>query len=214
MPGVCSRGRSYLDDLLDAGSRRGIASDLHAKIDAAIEGSAVALAAVAFVAVAREGFETVLFLLGAETASASGSEVVIGGLIGLGISAACGYLFYLGSDRINLRSFFNWTGLLLIVFAAGLFAKGVHEFREFFELEAAWYSAPVWDITSGALATGWTYDFLRGLFGWDNDPERVRVIAYFAYLLPVLWFYYRGAVSRPAPSTERTQTPSPAMADA
>lgn len=175
------------------GHARGVASELHGKIDAAIERSPIALMAVAFVAVAREGFETVLFLLGAETASASGTDVVIGGLIGLTISAVLGYLFYLGSDRIDLRRFFNWTGLLLILFAAGLFAKGVHEFRELFELEANWYSAPVWEITSGPLAEGWTYDFLKGLFGWSSDPERIRLVAYVAFLVPTLVFYFRGS---------------------
>ena len=53
------------------GHARGIASALHAKIDNALEGSFTALAVVAFFAVAREGFETVLFLLGAETTSSS-----------------------------------------------------------------------------------------------------------------------------------------------
>jgi high-affinity iron transporter len=177
------------------GNARGIATELHGKIDAAIERSAVTLAVVAFVAVAREGFETVLFLLGAETSSASGAAVVVGGLIGLAISAGLGYLFFLGSDRIDLRKFFNWTGLLLILFAAGLFAKGIHEFRELFEFEAGWYTTPVWQITSGPLAEGWTHDFLKGLFGWSEDPERIRVVAYIAYLVPTLWFYFKGASS-------------------
>ncbi len=179
------------------GHSRGIASTLHSRIDEAIDRSFVALAIVAFVAVAREGFETVLFLLGSETASNSGTEVVVGGAIGLVISAVLGVLFYLGSDRIDLRKFFNVTGLLLILFAAGLAAKSVHEFRELFELEGGWYSEPVWEITSGPLATGWTYDFLKGLFGWSSDPERIRVVTYFAFLIPALRFYYR----KPAPST-------------
>ncbi len=177
------------------GQARGISSDLHAKIDAAIDRSGIALAVVAFVAVAREGFETVLFLLGAESASASGTAVVTGGVIGLAISAALGYLFYLGSDRVDLKKFFNWTGLLLILFAAGLFAKGVHEFREYFDLEANWYSASVWSIASGPFASGWVHDFMKGLFGWSPQPERIRVLAYFTFLVPTLWFYYRGATS-------------------
>ncbi len=186
------------------GHARGIASELHSKIDAAIERSAAALAFVAFVAVAREGFETALFLISAETASASGAEVVIGGLIGLAISAVLGYLFFLGSDRVDLRKFFNWTGLLLILFAAGLFAKGVHEFREYFEFEAAWYSKPVWELTGGPLATGWTFDFLKGMFGWSSDPERIRVVAYLAFLVPTLWFYFKGA-AKPATVTPTRQ---------
>lgn len=182
------------------GHARGISSDLHAKIDAALDRSAFALAFVAFVAVAREGFETALFLISAETSSASGTEVVIGGIIGLAVAAVLGYLFYLGSGRVDLRKFFNWTGLLLILFAAGLFAKGVHEFREYFEFEAAWYSNTVWDITSGPLASGWVHDFMKGLFGWSPHPERIRFVAYFAYLVPTLWFYFRGAAT---PTTTR-----------
>jgi high-affinity iron transporter len=186
---------------------RGIASDLHAKIDRALAQSPMWLAVVAFVAVAREGFETVLFLLGAETASASGPEVVIGGVIGLVIAAVLGAALFLGSDRIDLRKFFNWTGLLLILFAAGLFAKGVHEFRELFELEGQSYSEPVWEITGGPLAEGWTFDFLKGLFGWSSDPERIRVLAYFVYLLPVLAFYFRGTSKPSPPAAEGDDTP-------
>lgn len=185
------------------GHAKGISTELHSRIDAALDGAPWALVVVAFIAVAREGFETVLFLLGAETSSASGGEVVVGGLIGLAIAAVLGYVFYRGSDRIDLAKFFTWTGLLLILFAAGLFAKGVHEYRELFELEAGWYSKPVWEITSGPLSEGHTtHDFLQGLFGWSADPERIRVVAYFAFLLPTLALYFRGtpraSVSQPA----------------
>lgn len=184
------------------GNARGISSELHRKVDEAIEKSGVALGLVAFIAVAREGFETVLFLMSAETVSASGSEVVVGGLIGLSISAVLGYLFFLGSDKVDLKRFFNWTGLLLILFAAGLFGKGFHEFREFFELEAAWYSTPLWDIESGSFASGWVHDFLKGLFGWSPHPERVRVVTYFAFLVPTLWFYFKGG----APAVKKLET--------
>jgi len=184
------------------GHARGMQSDLQQKIDTAIERAPWSLALVAFVAVAREGFETVLFLLGAESSGASGSAVLLGGFIGLLLSAVLGFAFYLGSERINLRSFFKWTGLLLILFAAGLFAKGIHEFREFFELEASWYAAPMWQISRGPLAEGWTADFLSGLLGWSSDPERIRVAAYFAFLIPALWFFYR------EPSPQKPQTPS------
>lgn len=190
------------------GNARGIASELHGKIDAAIDGSGAALAVIAFVAVGREGFETVLFLLGAETSSASGAEVVVGGLIGLAIAAVIGYLFFLGSDRIDIRKFFNWTGLLLILFAAGLFAKGVHEFRAALDFDGAWYSDPVWDITSGPLHEGWTFDFMKGLFGWSDHPERIRFVSYFVYLVPTLWFYFRGAVAPAKASASPAQRQS------
>jgi len=188
---------------------RGLSSELHDKIDNAITRSPSALILVAFVAVAREGFETVLFLVGAQTGTSTGAEVVVGGIIGLLISSAIGVLIYKGSHRVNLQAFFKWTGALLILFAAGLFAKGVHEFRELLEINASAIAGEVWTITSGPLSSGRVvHDFLKGLFGWSPAPERIRVLAYFAYLLPVAWYYFakpgrsRAALENESPQRE------------
>jgi high-affinity iron transporter len=168
---------------------RTLGGHLRDKVDLAVTGGA--LAAVAFVAVAREGLETVLFLLGAETGSSSGAEVVIGGALGLVVSAVIGLLIYVGGSRIDLRSFFRYTGLLLILFAAGLAGKAVHEFRELLEFESGWLIDPMWTVTSGSFAEGHLHDFLKGMFGWSPDPERIRVFTYFAYAIPVLWMFLR-----------------------
>lgn len=181
----------------------GISGELRTRIDHAISGSAFTLAFVAFVAVAREGFETVLFLVGAETDGASGADVVVGGLAGLAVSSVLGVLIYRGGRRVDLGRFFGWTGALLLLFAAGLFAKGVHEFRELLEIEWSLVADAAWNITTGPLAQGrQVSDFLSGLFGWSPSPERIRVVAYFAYLLPVLALYRRPAAepNEPAPA--------------
>ncbi|HRB02373.1 MAG TPA: FTR1 family protein, partial [Ilumatobacteraceae bacterium] len=168
---------------------RNMSGDLRSKVDGAASARAIML--IAFVAVAREGFETVLFLLGAETGNASGAQVIVGGLLGLAVSALVGVLVYRFGKNIDLRVFFRITGVLLIVFAAGLVGKAFHEFRELLELEGGWLFQPAWTITSGPLATGTFYDFLSGLFGWSSDPERIRVLAYVGYLVPVLWLFLR-----------------------
>ena len=176
---------------------RNISSDLHAKIDAALNRSPLALAAISFVAVAREGFETALFLIGAETSASSGVAVVLGGFIGLVVSIIIGVAFYAGSARIDLRRFFQYTGFLLILFAAGLFAKGLHELLG---IEWSLVSDTVWNVTSGPFAEGWTmHDFLKGLFGWSPNPERIRVASYLAYLVPVTWFFFRDPRNRSSP---------------
>ncbi len=188
---------------------RSISTDLHAKIDAALKKSPMALALIAFVAVVREGFETALFLLGAETGSSSGASVVIGGLIGLTIASIIGFGLYRGSSQVNLRQFFRATGMLLILFAAGLFAKGLHEFRALLEIEANFVAARVWDITSGPFAEGAVvHDFLKGLFGWSPHPERIRVAGYLAYLLPVSWLFYRDDAKPIAATPSESTSPS------
>jgi high-affinity iron transporter len=179
---------------------RTLGGELRAKVDAAT--TTRALLVIAFIAVLREGLETVLFLLSAETTSSSGGEVVLGGIIGLAVAAVLGYLVYAGGNKLNLKTFFNITGILLVLFAAGLAGKAIHEFRELIEWEAGWLISSPWTIPSGPFSSGWVHDFLKALFGWAPAPERLRVIAYFSYLIPVLWLYLRKGT--PGGNNERT----------
>jgi high-affinity iron transporter len=179
---------------------RSMGGELRAKVDGASSARAVML--VAFVAVAREGFETVLFLLGAETANTSGAQVVIGGLLGLAVSAFVGVLVYRYGKHIDLRTFFRITGVMLIFFAAGLVGKAFHEFGELLGLDDLWLFQPLFVLQSGPLASGKLYDFLSGLFGWAADPERIRVVAYFAYLVPVLWLFLKDDAPAATPPAE------------
>ena len=181
---------------------RTLGGELRAKVDAAT--TTRALVVIAFIAVLREGLETVLFLLSAETASTSSGEVVLGGIIGLAIAAGLGYLVYAGGNKLNLKTFFNITGILLVLFAAGLAGKAIHEFRELIEWEAGWLISSPWTIASGPFSSGWVHDFLKALFGWAPTPERLRVITYFSYLIPVLWLYLRKEA--PGGNNERTIT--------
>ena len=191
---------------------RSMGGHLRMQVDGAT--SAGALALVAFVGVAREGFETVLFLLGAETGTSSGARVVLGGVLGLVVSAALGVLVYIGGSKINLRQFFRYTGIVLILFAAGLAGKAAHEFRELLGFENGWLIDSMWTVKSGPLASGATHDFLKGLFGWSPAPERVRVFAYFAYAIPVLWLFLRpdrGTSPTATSSTATSSEVSPAL---
>ncbi len=185
---------------------RGMSSELRAKLAEATTPTSVAV--IAFVATAREGFETVLFLLGAETGSSSGASVVLGGLIGLALAAALGVVVYRRGQQLNLATFFKVTGVLLIFFAAGLVGKAFHEFRELFGFESgALIAPPVWEIGSGPFAEGTLHDFLNGMFGWASDPEPIRVIAYVAYLVPVLWMFLAGTrASRPGTTATPSET--------
>ena len=168
---------------------RSLGSELRQKVDAASTVSA--LAAIAFVATVREGLETVLFLLSAETGSSSGVEGVIGGLAGLATASILGWVIYRGGNRMNLRSFFQVTGVLLILFAAGLVGKAFHEFREALDLHAGGLIDPAWTVDTGIWASGTFYDFMKGFFGWHAETEWIRLIAYVSYLAPVLWLFLK-----------------------
>jgi high-affinity Fe2+/Pb2+ permease len=70
--------------------------------------------------------------------------------------------------------------------------------------ESGWLVSPAWSLSSGIWAEGTFYDFMKGFFGWHKEAENVRLIAYFAYLVPVSWLYLRKNGSAPAaPAADR-----------
>lgn len=169
---------------------RTLGSELRGRVDAAT--TATALAAIAFVATVREGLETALFLLSAETSSDSGVAVVAGGVAGLVVAVGLGWLVYRGGSRLDLRRFFQITGVLLIFFAAGLVGKATHEFREALGLESGGFIDPAWSVASGLWADGTFYEFMKGFFGWHRETEWIRLITYVAYFIPVMYLFLRG----------------------
>lgn len=166
---------------------RHIKGELHAKVDAAVAaGSAGALAGIAFIAILREGMETALLLVSTSVGTESSMGQLTGALLGLAISVGLGYLVYIGSRKVNLRVFFRVTGILVLLFAAGLLAKGIHEFQEAGYL--ATMNEHVFDISSVNILNpdASTFgEFLKGIFGWSPNPSIEMLVAYFLYLVPV-----------------------------
>ena len=167
-----------------------IKAHLHAQIQSALtSGSTLGLILLAFVVVVREGIETVLFLFAALTVAESPAAFTAGGLLGLVIAVLLGYSVYKGSARLNLRTFFNATSIVLIIFGAGLLAHGIHEFHE------AGIIPPViehiWDINSILPEQSTFGRFLTALTGYNGNPSLVEVIAYAAYLALALGLYFR-----------------------
>ena len=153
-----------------------------------------------FFAVLREGIESVIFLSAARFAS--GENNLLGAGLGLAAAVALGLLLFRGSLRINLRSFFAVTNILLILFAAGLVAGGVHELQEAgvipIVLEHVWDINP---ITSGDSypvlhENGLLGGIAKGLFGYNGNPSLIEVLSYLGYLISVLsiWLFGRSGI--------------------
>lgn len=189
-----------------------IRSDLERKVDAAIRtsGTRRALAGVAFVAVLREGVEAALFLLAAATGN-NGLRVLVGGLAGLAVAAALAWLVYAGGRRLALRPFFTATGVVLIVFAAGLLARTVLFLQASGDV-GSFNMNGVYDLRSVRWLTPSSElgRFLAAMFGWDPRPSIEQVIAWAGYLVPVSWLFLRGA----PPSARHRAGPAAAAARA
>jgi high-affinity iron transporter len=145
-------------------------------------GSAWALFSLAFVAVVREGIETALFLTAAAF-SATPMQALFGSALGLLVAVMLGWLVFAAGKQLDVRVFFRVTSILLILFAAGLVAQGVHELQEAALLptlvEHVWNMNPILDEHS---AVGMS---LKALVGYNGDPSLLEVIAYGAYLAAV-----------------------------
>jgi high-affinity iron transporter len=173
-----------------------IRGELHARLDRVVtEGSAFGLAVLAFTAVIREGLETSVFLVGQVTSAQSAAGSLIGGaLVGLAASVAIGWGFYTGSRRIDLRSFFRWTGIGLIFIAAGLASHAVHELIEVGVVPFG--TQAVFDITNVLPDEAGIGQFLRAILGYSAAPEASTLAVHLGYLVIVLGLYLRPA--RPA----------------
>ncbi|MEA3078166.1 MAG: high-affinity iron transporter [Actinomycetota bacterium] len=193
---------------------RAIKGDIEHHIDDALAsgGSKVgrAVALVAFLAVLREGVEASLFLIAAAT-SAAGTQVLFGALAGTAIAAVLGVLVYLGGRRLPMKAFFTVTGIIIIVFAAGLLARTVLFLQAAGDLGTIHDN--VYDLTGFAWLTQHTEvgKFLAAMFGWDPRPSTEQVIAWAAYLVPVTHLFLRG---NSAPPPQRVASGHAAGADA
>ncbi len=185
----------------------GIKSSLEREMAEAIGmGSLFALALIPFTAILREGLETAVFLFAA-TRTSTPLESTVGATAGIVAAIGLTWGIYSGGYRVNLRVFFNVTGVFLIVFAAGLLAYGIHELQEAAMLPV--FVEHVWNINhildDGSGVGLW----LKALLGYNGNPSLLEVIAYPTYLALALWYFVmlRPHVKAVAPA----HTPAPAQ---
>lgn len=164
-----------------------LAGELREKVEIAISSGQVAgIVMLAFIAVFREGIETVLFL--GTLAIKSPVDTAAGTILGIATVVLLFALMSKGMYRLDTRKLFRYTSVLLILFAAGLTASGVHELNE------AGIIPPViehvWDLNpplnpDGSYPplheNGIVGSFLKALVGYNANPSLTEVIAYVGY---------------------------------
>jgi high-affinity iron transporter len=164
---------------------RGLKKDLEgAAASALATGSSRALVVMAFLAVLREGFETAVFLLATFQASGNASTSWLGAVLGILLAAAVGYAIYKGGVRLNLARFFRVTGLVLVVVAAGLVMTAFHTASE-----AGWLTvgqAQAFDLSWLVRPGTPLSSLLTGVLGIQPFPAWIEVIAWLAYLIPMV----------------------------
>jgi high-affinity iron transporter len=177
---------------------RAIAGDLRGRLEHALAIGALAVVAMAFLAVVREGLETALLFYSAALA-ASGTAVPLLGLgAGLATSVLLGWLIYAGAIRINLTVFFRWTGALLVLVAAGILKYGVHDLQEAGILPGL--NTLAFDISGVYDPSAWYAAVLGGMFNLTPAPTVWETVAWVGYAVPVLVLFLWPSGPAPAPA--------------
>ncbi|MBB2959491.1 iron uptake transporter permease EfeU [Pseudoclavibacter helvolus] len=195
--------------------------DLEGQVDRHLTGSGWGIVAVAFVSVAREGLETALFVW-STTRSGDGWVLgFLGAIVGLLIAVGLAWALFRGVVRIDLSTFFTWTGALLIVFAAGIVAYAIHDLQEAAVLPGpfvpapagasaavqAWFGENAWAFRIPEIIPpdGLLGALLKGTIGFTPEMTKLEIFAYFAYLIPTATLF----VLRTRAGRRKTTSTSP-----
>jgi len=166
--------------------------DLKKKIESdtnqAVSTGKKALFSLAFITVFREGLELAVFLLA--TSFVSGGKLTLAGAsIGLLSAVILGWAIFSYSNRLNLNMFFLVTNILLVLFASGLVAYGVHELNE-----AGWIPSiieHVWDINHILNEKSQFGLIFKALFGYNGNPSLSEVVSYLLYFVSMFAIFFR-----------------------
>lgn len=193
-----------------AASARTLSADLRGRVDQAIAAGRGAIVVMAMLAVGREGLETALFLWAATKAAArdnaSTTAPLLGALLGILTAVAIAWAINRGVLRLNLGTFFTWTGGLLIFIAAGVLAYGVHDLQEARFLPGldrlAFDVSHVVDPNSAFAA------IVKGFFNLSPAMTVLEVAVWVTYVVVVFTLFIR-QIRRPAAPAGRPVTARP-----
>ena len=163
---------------------------------------------VVFFAILREGFETAIFLI--SSFSITGTFSYLGFFSGAVLAILIGYLIVAQGRKVDLKSVFKYTTLLLVFLSAGMIAYGTHEAEEYLvksgqieksEIYRVWNVLEPTEVTLGPGKTshilhdkGTIGVFLKGFFGYNSNPNIIEVVLWVLALMFGLnmWrrFYY------------------------
>jgi len=174
-----------------AKAARSMSGQLRTQIDKAADAKPWSLVIVAMLAVGREGLETAMFLWAATQAAARDTggttSPLLGAAIGLALAVLLGYLIYRGALKINLTRFFTWTGVFLIIVAAGVLAYGMHDLQEARFLPGL--NNLAFDVSHLIPPTSWYGTLLKGVFNFSPATTKLEAVAWLVYAVPTLTIF-------------------------
>jgi high-affinity iron transporter len=186
---------------------RTISGELKGRLDRALDLGPLAVALVGFLGVGREGLETAIFFYATVQAAGQGTtQPVIGWSIGLLGAVVLGGLIHRGAIRVDLPRFFRWTGVLLVLVAAGILAYGLHDLQEAAVLPGL--TTLAFDVSHLIAPDGWLGTLLKGIFNFTPQTTVLQAVAWLLYVAVVMTLFLRGSRA-PRPATSAVTSTHP-----
>ena len=176
---------------------RTISGELRAGMEKALVVGPAAVLSLAFFAVGREGFETALLMVGYAENSGGSNWPLLGLLLGILVAAVMTVLLYFGAIRINFATFFKYTGIFLIVVAAGILGYGVRALQTAGKLSIG--TGQAFDISSWYDSSSWYGTVLAGIFNFRPEPTVAQFAVWALYIVVVLALFLRPVSKSPKP---------------
>lgn len=184
---------------------RSLSGELKGQLDRALDLGPLAIALVGFLAVGREGLETAVFFYATAQSAGAGNNVpLLGWVVGIGGAIVLGLLIYRGALRINLTTFFRWTGIFLVLVAAGILAYGFHDLQEAGVVPGL--STLAFDVSHVIAPDSWYGTLLKGIFNFSPRTTVLEAAVWLLYVAIVLPLFLR----RPKTAEPVAATPAPA----
>lgn len=184
---------------------RSLSGELKGQLDRALDLGPLAIALVGFLAVGREGLETAVFFYATAQSAGAGNNVpLLGWVVGIGGAIVLGLLIYRGALRINLTTFFRWTGIFLVLVAAGILAYGFHDLQEAGVVPGL--STLAFDVSHVIAPDSWYGTLLKGIFNFSPRTTVLEAAVWLLYVAIVLPLFLR----RPKTADPVAATPAPA----
>ncbi|RID84027.1 iron permease [Peribacillus asahii] len=181
---------------------RDLKGNMQGKMDSFIStGNIVGMVIHSFLVVLREGVETVFFFAAITGGNIGAAMQGWGAITGVVIAAIVAYLFFKGTMKVRLSTFFKVTGVFIILIAAGLLVQAISMMQD---LEIIGSVIPhLYDITwflpehpidydhylrdhgVAPLLSGDIGIFLKALFGYSSMPSLEEVVAYIGYFVGI-----------------------------
>ncbi|MEG4226539.1 FTR1 family protein [Microcoleus sp. N9_B2] len=176
-----------------------------------------------FIAVLREGFETVIFVSAQFQQGLSPALGALGGLIG---AAIFGALLFKWGIKIDIRQFFKFMGILLLLIVAGLAVSALKHFDQaaailsqmdskyaalcvYFDRTSQIHSCIlgplVWNAEAVLPDRQFPGVFLKALFGYRDRLYLIQAAVYITFLATIGNLYFQKLGAKPTVSGNNTQ---------